>query len=72
MKEWAEEKKYIQPSEEAQMLSGFYGTKTMNDYTGKEDKRPENRSAKDGDKAEGKREGIGRLWRRKRRESEGT
>jgi len=32
--EWAETKKYIQPSEEGQTLSGFFGYKTMEEYTG--------------------------------------
>ncbi|KAG9693536.1 hypothetical protein KCU95_g14171, partial [Aureobasidium melanogenum] len=32
--EWAEHKKYVQPSEEAQTLTGFFGYKTMEDYTG--------------------------------------
>ncbi|KAI4719563.1 hypothetical protein E4T48_04250 [Aureobasidium sp. EXF-10727] len=32
--EWAEYKKYVQPSEEAQTLSGFFGYKTMDEYTG--------------------------------------
>ncbi|THY22477.1 hypothetical protein D6D01_06293, partial [Aureobasidium pullulans] len=31
---WAETKKYIQPSEEGQTLSGFFGYKTMEEYTG--------------------------------------
>ncbi|KAI5270720.1 hypothetical protein E4T47_05892 [Aureobasidium subglaciale] len=30
--EWAETKKYIQPSEEGQTLTGFFGCKTMNEY----------------------------------------
>jgi hypothetical protein len=32
--EWAEQKKYVQPSEDAQTLSGFFGYKTIEDYTG--------------------------------------
>ncbi|KAI4839899.1 hypothetical protein E4T44_07989 [Aureobasidium sp. EXF-8845] len=31
--EWAEHKKYVQPSEEAQTLSGFFGYKTIEEYT---------------------------------------
>jgi hypothetical protein len=31
--EWAETKKYVQPSEQGQTLSGFFGYKTMDDYT---------------------------------------
>ncbi|KAI5237517.1 hypothetical protein E4T42_09201 [Aureobasidium subglaciale] len=30
--EWAETKKYIQPSEEGQTLTGFFGCKTMDEY----------------------------------------
>ncbi|KAF1353083.1 hypothetical protein BDV97DRAFT_107372 [Delphinella strobiligena] len=38
---WAEEKKYIQPSDESHTLSGWYGTKTMDDYIEGQDKPPE-------------------------------
>ncbi|KAH0382128.1 hypothetical protein KCU92_g6586, partial [Aureobasidium melanogenum] len=41
--EWAEHKKYVQPSEEAQSLSGFFGYKTMEDYTGPRTPRDESR-----------------------------
>jgi hypothetical protein len=39
--EWAEHKKYVQPSEEAQTLSGFFGYKTIEEYTGGEEERGE-------------------------------
>lgn len=41
LEEWAEEKKYIQPSDESHTLSGWYGTKTMDDYIEGQDKAPE-------------------------------
>lgn len=41
LEEWAEEKKYIQPSDESHTLSGWYGTKTMDDYIEGQDKPPE-------------------------------
>lgn len=41
--EWAEHKKYVQPSEEAQTLTGFFGYKTMEDYTGPRPPRDEAR-----------------------------
>jgi hypothetical protein len=39
--EWAEHKKYVQPSEEAQTLSGFFGYKTIEEYTGGEEQKGE-------------------------------
>lgn len=44
--EWAEHKKYVQPSEEAQSLTGFFGYKTMEDYTGPRTPRDETRAAR--------------------------
>lgn len=44
LKEWAEEKKYIQPSDEATMLTGFYGAKTINDYNGVDKEKKKNQS----------------------------
>lgn len=32
LRAWIEEKKYIQPNEDSNTLSGWYGTKTMDDY----------------------------------------
>ncbi|KAI4760894.1 hypothetical protein E4T52_07061 [Aureobasidium sp. EXF-3400] len=37
--EWAEHKKYVQPSQEAQTLSGFFGYKTIEEYTEGMDRR---------------------------------
>ncbi|THV87220.1 hypothetical protein D6D02_08070 [Aureobasidium pullulans] len=52
--EWAETKKYIQPSEEGQTLSGFFGYKTMEEYTGQGTKqdtaKKDERRASHGDK----------------------
>ncbi|KAK6004680.1 hypothetical protein QM012_008542 [Aureobasidium pullulans] len=44
--EWAEHKKYVQPSEDAQTLTGFFGYKTMEDYTGPRSARDEARVAR--------------------------
>lgn len=40
LREWVEEKKYIQPSSGSNTLQGWYGTRTMQDYLGDAEKPP--------------------------------
>lgn len=63
--EWAETKKYIQPSEEGQTLSGFFGYKTMEEYSGQGTKqdtvKKDERRASHGDKEKEKQGFMGFL-----------
>lgn len=71
LSEWAEEKKYIQPSEEAQTLWGFYGGKSMADYTEGAGRARKGETRQSQTKEEGK--GLGKLFRKfGKRDADGT
>lgn len=70
--EWAEHKKYIQPSEEAQSLSGFFGYKTMEEYTGSVGERGgESRAARKQSQSGGERGGVLGFLKRMAKKDEG-
>ena len=70
--EWAEHKKYIQPSEEAQSLSGFFGYKTMEQYTGSVGERGgEARAARKQSESGGERGGVLGFLKRMAKKDEG-
>ncbi|KAH0283595.1 hypothetical protein M436DRAFT_42505 [Aureobasidium namibiae CBS 147.97] len=66
--EWAEHKKYIQPSEEAQSLSGFFGYKTMEEYS---ERGGEAKAARKQSQSGGERGGVLGFLKRMAKKDEG-
>jgi hypothetical protein len=70
--EWAEQKKYVQPSEEAQTLSGFFGYKTIEDYTEGVNQRGEARAVRKASQGQNERGGfVGFLKRMAKKDAGG-
>jgi hypothetical protein len=69
--EWAEHKKYVQPSEEAQTLSGFFGYKTIEEYTGGEEQKGEARVRRKSSQGGGERGGFVGFLKRMAKKDEG-
>ncbi|CAD0100304.1 unnamed protein product [Aureobasidium mustum] len=69
--EWAEHKKYVQPSEEAQTLSGFFGYKTMEDYTGPRTPRDAARTRRKSSQGQGQRGGFVGFFKNLAKKDEG-
>ncbi|KAI5241306.1 hypothetical protein E4T43_05564 [Aureobasidium subglaciale] len=70
--EWAETKKYIQPSEEGQTLTGFFGCKTMNEYhDGVKTQKGEGQTARKQSQGQAERQGFMGFLRKMAKKDEG-
>lgn len=69
--EWAEHKKYVQPSEEAQTLSGFFGYKTIEEYTEGMDRRDGTKAARKPSQGQNERGGFVGFLKRIAKKDEG-
>ncbi|KAI5196677.1 hypothetical protein E4T39_07690 [Aureobasidium subglaciale] len=71
--EWAETKKYIQPSEDGHTLTGFFGCKTMNDYhdNGAKTQKGEGQTVRKQSQGQAERQGFMGFLRKMAKKDEG-